>query len=225
MTCPRHLIGDKLAAGKKRMQDMLLHWSPRSPFVRKAMIVAHELGLADRLRTVRTLVAAATPNLELMRQNPQSRLPTLVLADGTVLYDSPVICEYFDSLHGGAKLFPKSLPERWTALRRQALGDGMLDTLLMWRTEQLRPAGRRSAEHIDAWRLKTITSVGALEDEADALVSSPFSIGHIALGVALGYIDFRFSELDWRKPHPRIAAWHKAFNARPSVMANEPKDD
>lgn len=207
------------------MQDMLLHWSPRSPFVRKVMIVAHELGLADRLRTVRTVVAAATPNLELMKENPQSRLPTLRLGDGTVLYDSPVICEYFDFLRGGAKLFPTAPAERWTALRRQALGDGMLDTLLTWRTEQLRPAGRRSAEHIDAWRLKTITSVGALEDEADALASSAFSIGHIALGVALGYIDFRFAELDWRKPHPRIAAWHKTFNARPSVRANEPKDD
>ena len=70
---------------------MLLHWSPRSPFVRKVMIAAHECGLADRIDTVRTVVAASQPNIELMKENPQSRLPTLRLADGTVIYDSPVI--------------------------------------------------------------------------------------------------------------------------------------
>ena len=73
------------------MKDMLLHWSPRSPFVRKVMIAAHECGLADRIETVRTVVAASQPNTELMKENPQSRLPTLRLADGTVVYDSPVI--------------------------------------------------------------------------------------------------------------------------------------
>src|ERR1043166_9623883 len=101
----------------KRMPDVLLHWSPRSPFVRKVMIAAHECGLADRIQTVRTVVAAATPNLEMMKENPQSRLPTLRLADGTVVYDSPVICEYFDTLPGGAKLFPEKFPERLGALR------------------------------------------------------------------------------------------------------------
>src|ERR1044072_303060 len=112
----------------KRMPEMLLHWSPRSPFVRKVMIAAHECGLADRIYTVRTVVAAATPNIELMKENPQSRLPTLRLADGTVVYDSAVICEYFDTLHSGVKLFPEKFPERLIALRRQSLGDGMLDT-------------------------------------------------------------------------------------------------
>src|SRR5256885_15526643 len=91
---------------------MLLHWSPRSPYVRKVLIAAHEAGLADRIETVRTLVAASEPNVELMKENPQSRLPTLRLADGTVIYDSVVICEYFDSLHNGTKLFPEKFPER-----------------------------------------------------------------------------------------------------------------
>src|SRR5262245_31254622 len=73
---------------------MLLHWSPRSPYVRKVMIAAHEVGVADKIETVRTVVAASEPNVELMKENPQSRLPTLRLGDGTVIYDSPVICEY-----------------------------------------------------------------------------------------------------------------------------------
>ena len=206
-------------------KKMLMHWSPRSPFVRKVMIAAHEVGLGEQIETVRTLVAASTPNVELMKYNPQSRLPTLVLADGTVIYDSPVICEYFDSLHEGEKLFPADFPERLVALRRQSLGDGMLDTMLMWRGEQLRAPEHQSIKHMQAWRLKTIVSVDMLEEEAAVLASARFSIGHIALGVALGYIDFRFPELAWRNGHPRLAAWHKAFEARPSARANEPVDD
>jgi glutathione S-transferase len=206
-------------------KKMLMHWSPRSPFVRKVMIVAHEVGLADRINTVRTLVAASTPNVELMKQNPQSRLPTLVLADGTVIYDSPVIAEYFDSLNAGEKLFPASFPERLVALRRQSLGDGMLDTMLMWRAEQLRASEHQSIKHMQAWKLKTNVSVDMLEKEARALEASRYSIGHIALGVALSYIDFRFPELEWRKGHPHLKAWHDTFAARPAAKANEAVDD
>jgi glutathione S-transferase len=206
-------------------RKMLLHWSPRSPYVRKVLIAAHEAGLADRIETVRTVVAAAEPNTELMKENPQSRLPTLRLADGTVIYDSVVICEYFDSLHGGEKLFPANWPERLVALRRHALGDGMLDTMLMWRGEVLRPAANQSIKHIQAWRLKTNVSVDMLEKEAEALGSSRFSIGHIGIGAALGYIDFRFPELAWRDGHPRLTAWYATFAARPSVKATEPVDE
>jgi glutathione S-transferase len=204
---------------------MLLHWSPRSPYVRKVLIAAHEAGLADRIETVRTVVAAAEPNTELMKENPQSRLPTLRLADGTAIYDSVVICEYFDSLHDGEKLFPANWPERLIALRRHALGDGMLDTMLMWRGEVLRPAANQSIKHMQAWRLKTNVSVDKLEQEAEALGSSRFSIGHIGIGVALGYIDFRFPELAWRDGHPRLTAWYETFAARPSVKATEPVDE
>ena len=206
-------------------EHMLLHWSPRSPFVRKVMIAAHECGLADRIQTVRTVVAAATPNIDLMKENPQSRLPTLRLADGSVVYDSPVICEYFDTLHSGEKLFPEKFPERLIALRRQSLGDGMLDTMLMWRGEVLRPPAQQSIKHMQAWKLKTKVSVDMLEQEADALAASRFSIGHIGLGVALGYIDFRFHELAWRDGHPRLKAWYDMFAARPSVRANEAVDE
>ncbi len=85
---------------------MKLHWSPRSPFVRKVMVVVHELGLADRITCVRTVAASTKPHAELMQDNPLSKIPTLVLDDGTVIYDSPVICEYLDSLDGTPKLHP-----------------------------------------------------------------------------------------------------------------------
>src|SRR4051812_1898464 len=144
---------------------MKLHWSPRSPYVRKVMIVAHELGLAERIETVRTVVGGTTPHLELMRENPLGKIPTLVLEDGMILYDSSVVCEYLDTLHDGPKLFPTG-PERFTALRRLALGDGMLDIALMWLGERFRPAEKQSAPHMALWEGKIRACVGALEQEA-----------------------------------------------------------
>lgn len=204
---------------------MMLHWSPRSPYVRKVMIVAHELGLQDRLRTVRTVVGGTTPHQELMRINPLGKIPTLELGDGTVLYDSPVICEYLDTLHTGPKLFPATWPERGVALRRLALGDGMLDAALPWLGERFRPAERQSQAHMDLWRAKLVASVESLEHEAEALRDGAYSIGHVAIGVALAYLDFRFGELSWRDGHPKLAAWHASFDARPAVLANPPIDD
>ena len=150
---------------------MKLHWSPRSPYVRKVMIVAHELGLADRIETVRTVVGGTTPHLELMRENPLGKIPTLVLEDGTIIYNSPVICEYLDTLHDGPKLYP-AWPERLTALRRLALGDGMLDIALAWLGERFRPAERQSEPHMALWQGKLRACVDALEQEADALAAA-----------------------------------------------------
>ena len=203
---------------------MKLHWSPRSPYVRKVMVVAHELGLADRLEIVRTVVGGTTPHRELMRENPLGKIPTLVLEDGTIIYDSPVVCEYLDTLHDGPRLYPE-WPARLTALRRLALGDGMLDIALAWLGERFRPAERRSEPHMALWEGKIRSCVDALEQEADALATDRLSIGHIGIGIALSYLDFRFSELHWRDRHPRLAGWHEAFDARPSVVANPPIDD
>jgi len=202
---------------------MMLHWSPRSPFVRKVMVVAHELGLADRLDCVRTVAATTQPHDGLMRDNPLSKIPTLVLADGTVIYDSPVICEYLDSLHDGRKLFPAPIGERMTALRWQALGDGMLDFLLLWRNELTRSA--QSEPHLSTYRVKRAKTLESLEAEAGGLEQAAYCIGHIAIGCALSYIDFRFAGDPWRETHPRLAAWHATIAARPSFRLTEAVDD
>jgi glutathione S-transferase len=203
---------------------MKLHWSPRSPFVRKVMIAAHELGVAGRIACVRTVVAMVRPHAELMRENPLSKIPTLVLDDGSILYDSRVICEYLDHVYG-PKLIPADFAARMTALRRQALGDGFLDFLLWWRNERDRPAAQQSAAHLASPAAKRQATLAALEREAEALAAAPFSIGHVAIGCALSYLDFRFAAEDWREAHPRIAQWHAGFAARPSVRATEPVDD
>jgi glutathione S-transferase len=204
---------------------MKLHWSPRSPFVRKVMIVAHETGIVGRLDCLRTVAATTKPNVELMIDNPLSKLPTLVLDDGTALYDSPVICEYLDTLHNGPKLFPLETAARMTALRRQALGDGILDLLVLWRSELMRPADQRSAAHTESFAMRRASVLASIDEEAPAMEMNPFSIGHVALGCALSYLDFRFADFDWRKDHSRAAAWHETFTRRPAVQATEPVDD
>jgi glutathione S-transferase len=205
--------------------SMTLHWSPRSPYVRKVMIAINEMGLTDRIRTVRTIVGGTTPHAELMKINPLGKIPTLELGDGTVIYDSSVIIEYLDTLHTGPKLYPSAWPERLTALRRHALGQGMLDSALPLLAEGFRPAERQSEPHKALWRAKLRASVDALEQEAAALGASAFSVGHLAIGVALAYLDFRFADLAWRDGHPGLTAWHETFNARPSVQADPVVDD
>ena len=206
-------------------QMMILQWSPRSPYVRKVMIAAAEMGLQDRIRPIRTVTGGTTPHRELMKLNPVGKIPTLELSDGTAIYDSPVIIEYLDRLHDGPKLYPTAWPQRLTALRRHALGQGMLDSALPLLGEGFRPPERQSEPHKALWRAKLIACVEALEHETEALATSGFTVGHLAIGVALGYLDFRFASLSWRDGHPKLAAWHETFNARPSVQANMPVDD
>lgn len=202
---------------------MKLHWSPRSPFVRKVMIVVHERGLVGRVTCVRTVAAMTKPHAELMKDNPLSKIPTLVIDDGTVLYDSRVICEYLDGLDGEVKLFPREAKARMTALRRQALGDGFLDMMVALRNERER--AQPSDIHMASTAVRKAAVLESLDREAESLTGTPFGIGHIAIGCALSYLDFRFADENWRKDRLRLANWHAAFVARPSVRATEPVDD
>jgi glutathione S-transferase len=204
---------------------MKLYWSPRSPYVRKVMICAHETGLADRIEPVLAVVAMTRPHLGLMRENPLGKIPTLVTDDGQILFDSAVICEYLDGLHDGPRLFPAAPAARWRALRWHALGDGMLDLLILWRNELLRPQSQRSTEILAAFELKINNAVSALEHEAAAITKAPFGIGHIAIGCALGYIDFRFPGLGWRHGNGAIAAWFDLFALRPAARMTAPLDN
>ena len=201
---------------------MKLHWSPRSPFVRKVMVCAHELGLAQRIEKIRSVVAMARPNPEVMKVNPLGKLPTMVLPDGSALYDSAVICEYLDEL-GGRKLFPQAGPARWQALRRHALGDGLLDVLILWRNQRDEPVERQVREWLSGFDLKVRNALQVMENED--LKAEPFGIGQIAIACALGYIDFRFPDMDWKKKHPALGAWFEEISRRPSMQQTSPALD
>lgn len=198
---------------------MKLHWSPRSPYVRKVMIAAHELGLVDRLDCVRSLAAMDTPNPAIMQDNPLSKIPALVLDDGQVLIDSSVIVEYLDDLASGT-LLPAGAA-RWEALSRQALANGLLDLLILWRNERDKPAARQTAAWLDAFAVKAGATLDRFEQIAPAMAARPFDIGHVAVGCALSYADFRFAGLGWRTGRPALADWHAGFATRPSVLATE----
>ena len=197
---------------------MKLYWSSRSPYVRKVMICAHERGLAADIECVRSVVSLSQADPSVMRDNPLGKIPTLVLDDGQVLYDSAVICEYLDRLGRGPTLFPMDGEARWAALRRHALGDGMLDTLILWRAELAKPAARQTPEWIATFALKIRNALDLIEAGADELMQTPFTIGHVAIAVALEYLDFRFAHLEWRNAHPRAAAASARFALRDSVQ-------
>lgn len=198
---------------------MKLFWSSRSPFVRKVMVVAHEKGLADKIEQVRTLVAPAKPNPDVMALNPLNKLPTLILDDGRAIFDSRVIVEYLDGIGTGAKLFPASGDERLAALRRQALADGTLDFMLLWLSERARPEAQQSPDLLAALKLKFKTAFDSLEREVPALTKAPFGIGHLAVGAVLGYADFRYAKENWRDGRPKLAAFAEAILSRPSFRA------
>lgn len=204
---------------------MTLHWSPRSPFVRKAMIAIHEMGLQDQITCVRTVVAPTKVSEVLLPDNPLSKLPTLVLADGSSLFDSRVILEYLDTLNARAKLFPAATHERLIALRNQALGDGVMDFALMWLIERQRGEGMQSEPLVTAFRAKLVASLARMEKDIRLLTDRAFDVGHITLGTALGYLDFRFPGEPWRPQHPQLATWHAGFVRRSSVLANPVVDD
>ena len=146
-----------------------------------------------------------------------------MLDDGTVLFDSLVVCEYLDTLAGG-RLFPREGEARWRALTRHALANGLLDLLILWRNEREKPPERRTPEWLDSFALKTRAALARLENDAAWLDEEPFGIAQITVGILLAYLDFRFDDLGWRRDHPRLAAWHEGFAARPSARATQVVD-
>jgi len=193
-----------------------LHWSPTSPYVRKVMVAAHELGLAGRLDLVPTRVETVVADVA--GDNPLGRIPALVLPDGTTLFDSLVIAEFFDDSGGGA-LFPRSGPARWRTLTLHALGHGAIDATIAIVGERRRPTAERSATFLAARQAEIGRALDALEREP--LAAAP-DIATITVAVALGYLEFRLPEHRWREGRPRLAQWYGAFANRPSMEATRP---
>jgi len=204
---------------------MKLRYSPASPYVRKCLVLAHEAGLAGRIEIVPT--ATADPASGLAKDNPLGKIPALTAKDGQVFFDSPVICEYLDSLHRRPKFIPARGKARWTVLRRQALADGLLDAALLRRYEGARPANERSATWDEKQKNTVARALDALEKEVKDLgkaTAKRTTLGHIAIGCALGYLDFRFAAENWRNGRPNLARWYEEFAKRPSMTATVAKD-
>jgi glutathione S-transferase len=198
-----------------------LFYSPNSPYARKCLVVAHELGLRERVETVAVNATPTRRDPSIAASNPLSKVPTLIADDGTILYDSPVIAEYLNAL-GGGRLIPRDGPARWNVLVEQALADGMLDAAILARYETaLRPENLRWSDWTNGQLEKLVGGLDELERRAPHF-GDRVDVGTIALGCVLGYLDLRFGALDWRKGRPGAAAWYDKFAARESMVKTRP---
>lgn len=199
---------------------MLLRHSHTSPFVRKVTVLLHETGLTARVR-LETVDGWSEPGA-LTADNPLSMVPTLVLDDGSSLYDSTVICDYLDQQHGGFRMIPPQGEARWQVLRDQALADGMLECAVLIFVELFkRPEDKRWDWWLELKRRAILRSLDLLEAQAERLVGR-VDLGSISIAVALGYLDLRGAVGEWRDGRPRLAGWYAAFAARPSMTATVP---
>jgi glutathione S-transferase len=198
---------------------VVLHWSPKSPFVRKVAIVIDECALGKGIARQRTVVERLRPNIDYMQRNRAGTIPALELADGTTLYDSAVICEYLLALSGNEKLLPAKGPMRFEVLRRQADADLFLDAILLWRQERIRPEDRQSDQFHDAYRTKARIALDAMEAEVSRWPDL-LDLGQIAAGSALSYLDLRFPDLDWRAGRNGLSEWVTRFENHESARAN-----
>ena len=201
---------------------MKLSTNRASPFARKARIVTRETGLAPRVEEVEIAVSPVAPNESLARENPLVKIPALVTDSGETLYDSAVICEYLDTLHAGKKLFPSSGAQRFTALRRQALTDGILEAAVLCRYEvAVRPEALRWKGWLEGQQNKIRGGLDALEAEVSSWGDN-FEIGQVGAACVCGYLDFRFPDLNWRAGRPKLTAWFERVAQRPSVRETAP---
>ena len=201
---------------------MRLLSSPTSPYARKVRMTVLEKGLADRVAIEPGVpMGTADEAAAVRRVNPLGKIPALVLDTGEALYDSPVICEYLDAIGTGPALLPASGTGRWTALRLQALGDGVADAAFNIVMEHRRAEALRSSDWLDRWTRAIHGAADALEE---ALAAGPLAadLGAIAIAAAFGYVDFRLPQIDWRAGRPRLTAAFADLAARPSFVATAP---
>jgi glutathione S-transferase len=200
---------------------MKIFYAATSPFVRKCLVAAHELGLRERLEL---LPAAAHPidrNRTIVAHNPLGQVPTLITDDGIVLYDSRVICEYLNAL-GDGRLIPPKGPARWSVLVEQSLADGIMDAAVLARYETaVRPENLRWNDWTAGQLDKVTCGLAELERHARGF-GDRVDVGTIAVGCALGYLDFRFASLAWREKCPDTSAWFERFGALDSMAATRP---
>ncbi|MBE7636332.1 glutathione S-transferase [Sneathiella sp. P13V-1] len=196
--------------------------SPTSPFARKAMVTALEKGVDNQLEMVSPDLTDVFKGIN--PSNPLGKIPSLELDDGTVIFDSIVIAEYLDSISDSPSLFPSEPAARAKTMTLHALANGMTDAAFTrrWGSTML-PEDERSPSWNARLKLAIDKSLDQLEAQIDDFAGK-VDIAAIAIGCALGYLDFRFAEENWRDGHSKLAAWYEEFAARPSMKATVPPE-
>jgi glutathione S-transferase len=203
---------------------MLLHWSPRSPFVHKVMVALEESGLRSCVDLTRSVVPTEDPGHVIWSVNPLGQIPTLVLDDGRALYDSLVICMYLDQLGVEGKLLPADLGKRIDTLRRHALGNGLIEEMVLWVIERYTPPEKQVAARLERYALKLKYVLAEIEADPDLRDPGRFDVGDIAVATALAYIEFRKLQPGWGSQYPHTAEWFARTSKRPSMLAARLQD-
>ena len=219
----RVAVPDLAPKVKRQFQEaaMEFYTSPTSPYCRKVEVVLQETGLGDLVTRIDASGTPMAPNETTIGANPVGKIPVLIREDGPALYDSRVICRYLDA-SAGAKLYPES--RVWDILTLEATADGVMDAaLLMVYEGRLRAETERSADWVEAQWIKVDRTLSALESRWMSHLSGPLNMGQIAVGCALGYLDFRHADRDWQKSHVALAGWWAEFSARDSMAGTAPQ--
>jgi glutathione S-transferase len=204
---------------------MLLHWSPRSPFVHKVMVALEETGLRSGVELKRSVVPTSDPEHDIYTVNPLGQIPTLVLDDGKVLYDSLVISTYLTGLAGAQNLLPADGEGRIETLRRHALGNGLIEAMVAWVIERYTPQEKQVAARMERFAVKLEKTLSLLERGPDLRDAERFDLGDIAIATALAYVEFRRLRPGWTSEYPNTAEWFARVAERPSMIAARLQDD
>lgn len=197
---------------------MKLFFANTSPYARKVRIAVRELNLLDQVAEVFQNPFEDSPAL--LASNPLKKVPCLLTDAGEPVFDSPVICAYLASRVHAPELYPEGAA-RWRVLTAEALADGVLDAAFAIVMERRRPEEQRSDTWLTRWRAAIERGLSAIDAEA-APVAGPVNAAQIALGAALGYMDFRLPDIGWREGRPALAAWYESFAQRPAMRETEP---
>lgn len=199
---------------------MQLYTSMPSPFGRKVKVTLMETGLWDDTQVIEVVTTPFATDPAVAAANPAGKIPALLREEGPALYDSRVICRYLDA-RAGAGLYPES--RLWEVLTLEAMADGILEAALAMVYElRFRPVEKAMPEWIEAQWARVAGSLDMLEGRWMAHLSGRVDAGHIALGCALGYLDFRHGARDWRSGHEALADWCDRFSARESMVRTAP---
>ena len=202
---------------------MKLLGSLTSPYVRKVRIVMAEKKLDFQLE-----LEDVWGKEDILKSNPLGKVPCLVMEGGEPVFDSRVIVEYLDTLSPVGKLIPPTGRERIEARTWEALADGLLDASILALLEATW-AGRSEAQRSQAWIDRQMSRVAAsLKSMGQGLGDKPwctgnhFTLADVAVGCALGYLDFRFTHIDWRSEHPNLHRLYDKLSTRPSFIDSAP---
>ena len=202
---------------------MKLIGSLTSPYVRKVRVV-----MAEKKLDYQLVLEDVWGSDHILESNPLGKVPCLVMEGGEALFDSRVIVEYVDILSPVGKLIPERGRERAEVRTWEALADGLLDAAILARLEQTWPGraeGERSQAWIDRQMVKihaVVTSMGRGLGEKPWCTGIHLSLADISVGCALGYLDFRFPQIDWRASHPNLAKLYTKLSARQSFLDTAP---